>query len=454
MTERRDLRTVLDNDWCISCGACVHADPSLALHLDGRSQMFVPDGPGNADAAAVCPAVGVDFDGLHDVLFPGREPGPFGVVESVMLAQSVDAERNRRASSGGIIREVLAARLRDPEVDGAIVLARRTGIEYEPTLITDPAQVDDLPGSLYHNLPKDRVLELLKEHEGRFVVVAIPCELEGIYQYVLRLRPDLRPRIHSTIGLLCGWQNTRHALRAICDFKDVDYDALTDVAYRGGGPLGDLRLSTAQGEVTVNRRRDLSYLVAFDRSFTMPRCHVCINHNNFLADIVVGDAWIEETSRSDAGVSIVINRQPESDRLMRDLASDERVVIADVDVDVVERSQKPRVSYGNFAYAYSELLEQLGAAPPRMTGPNRPAAELVDEEEVVRFHREYTAKRQLQAAGRYRRLRLRKVTRELRRFVGNSQELRRIRARWARRLGLRRPVEEVVSSDAEESPFR
>nr|WP_274387938.1 Coenzyme F420 hydrogenase/dehydrogenase, beta subunit C-terminal domain [Salsipaludibacter albus] len=371
-----------------------------------------------------------------------------------MLAQSVDVERNRSASSGGIIKEVLTARLRDPEVDGAIVLAREEGIEYRPTLITSPDEVDDLPGSIYHNTPKDRVLELLRANEGRFVVVAIPCELEGLYQYVLRLQPELLGRIHSTIGLLCGWQNTRHALRAICDFKDVDFDRLESVSYRGGGPLGELRLGTDEGVTTVNRRRDLDHLVAFDRSFTMPRCHLCINHNNFLADIVVGDAWVDETSSTETGVSIVINRRESTDALMRQLADEGRVVVVDVDTDVVERSQKPRVAFGNFSYAYADFLRDRGVPAPLMDGPNRPVAELVDRDEVERFHTEFEAKRRLQRQRRYGWLRIRKVTKELRRFIGNSQELKRIRRRWARRLGLARDADPVIEERESTLPFR
>ena len=74
-------------------------------------------------------------------------------------------------------------------------------------------EVDELPGSIYHNLPKDGVLRLLKELEGRFVLVGIPCEFEGIYQYIFEVEPALREKIHSTIGLLCGWQYSYHAIK-------------------------------------------------------------------------------------------------------------------------------------------------------------------------------------------------------------------------------------------------
>jgi hypothetical protein len=52
-----------------------------------------------------------------------------------------------------------------------------------------------------------------------------------------------------------------------------------------------------------------------------------------------------------------------------------------------------------------------------MVGPNRPAAVLVPEAEVEKFHAELVRKLELQRAGRYRFLKWRKATVELPKFV-------------------------------------
>jgi coenzyme F420 hydrogenase subunit beta len=423
MTRTADLRGVLDNDLCIACGACVFADPTLELKLQPEKLIFEPTHAGNQDAADVCPAVQVDFTRLQDLLFPGAEQTPYGVVHSVLLAQSTDLDRNTRASSGGMIKEVLIELLSRDDVDGAIVLQHVEGLHFEPGLITTVEEVDQLPGSIYHNLPKHRALELLRENEGRYVLVAIPCELEGIYNYIFQKEPHLRDRIHTTIGLLCGWQYNWHSIRAICQYKGVDPDRIVDVSYRGDGPIGKLRIWTDDGtEHTVSRRVGFAYQVAFDRTFNTPRCHLCINHSNFLADIVVGDAWLASTLGTKTGISLVINRREEMDHLVRGLETRGRVVLSEVTVNEIRESQKPRVAFGNFAYAYGEHLDELGLHRPDMDGPNRSAAELVDRAEVAEFHRELKRKLELQRAGRYRFLYWRKATKELGRFLSRYWE--------------------------------
>ena len=417
-TRPKDLTGVIDGDLCIACGACVFADPTIELKLHPEKLMFEPSHAGNQAAADVCPAVRVDFAGLQDKLFPGSEQTPYGVVHSVMLAQSTDEQRNLKASSGGMIKELLIDLLSRDDVDGAIVLQHVEGLEFAPGLITEVSQVEDLPGSIYHNLPKDKAIQLLRENEGRYVLAAIPCELEGLYNYVFNREPHLRERIHTTIGLLCGWQYNWHSIRAICEYKGVDPDRIVDISYRGDGPIGKLRILTDDGtEATASRRLDFGYQVAFDRTFNTPRCHLCVNHSNFLADVVVGDAWLASTLGTKTGISLVINRREESAKLVRGLADRGKVVFTDVTVNEIRESQKPSIAFGNFAYAYAEYLDSIGAPRPDMEGPNRVLAQLVDRRDVEVFHRELRRKLALQRARRYRFLFWRKGTRELPRYV-------------------------------------
>lgn len=414
----RDMSVVIDNDLCIACGACVAADPTVALRLHPTKLIFEPSHAGNTVAAEVCPAISVDYANLQSIRFPGADQGPFGVVESVMLAQSVDLDRNLRASSGGLIKELLMAYLEDEEVDGAIALGHVAGLEFEPRVLRSSDEVDSLPGSIYHNLPKHRVLELLKELDGSYVLVAIPCELEGIFNYIYKVEPSLANKIHSTIGLLCGWQYSHHALRAICEFKGIDFDAITDLSYRGGGPVGKLRISTVKGLAKpINRRIDVSYQTAFDRHFNTPRCHLCINHANFLSDIVVGDAWLPSTVGTRTGVSLIISRTAASDALMRNLARAGRIAITEVSTAEIEESQTHRIAFGDFSYAYADHLRRLGRFVPDLRGPNYGMHKPVPEHEVELFQRELEEKLRLQRQGAYRQLRRRKVTRELSSFL-------------------------------------
>ena len=71
---------------------------------------------------------------------------------------------------------------------------------------------------------------------------------------------------------------------------------------------------------------------------------------------------------------------------------------------------------GDFAYAYAEYLDELGLHRPDMVGPNRAETRPVPREEVASFHAELRTKTALQRARRYGYLRLRKGTKEFKRY--------------------------------------
>lgn len=418
MTAHPDLQGVISSSMCIGCGACEMADTSVKVTLNPTKLIYEPETVGGPDAAAVCPAVEVDFAALHSKVFPGQDVGPYGVVESVFLAQSTDTERNIKASSGGLVKEVLLALLASDEVDGIIALDHVAGIEFAGRIITEPEEIDALPGSIYHNLRQTPTLELLASTPGRFVVVGIPCQLEGMFKYIFHSAPHLRERVHTTVGLLCGWQYSHHSLRAMGEYLGFDPDTIEDVSYRGGGPVGKLTVETSDGAAhTASRRVNFGYQVAFDRHFNTPRCHLCVNHSNFLADIVVGDAWLPSTVFTKTGISLIICRTSATTQLISSLESTGRIVTYEGSVEEIRESQTDRVIFGEFAYAYADYLEAIGQHRPEMIGPNKGHGTLRPRREVARFHRELLRKQRLMYARRYQLLRVRKATLELRKFI-------------------------------------
>ncbi len=409
MKRPQNLEPVIRGSLCIGCGACMAVEPALRLHLNAKTLMYEPTDPGGADAASVCPSIVVDYAKHQARCFPNSSIGTIGVVESILLGQSTNVERNRRASSGGIIKEIIVECLSRDEIDGVICLSHRDGVRFEPILVRTPDEVDQLPASIYHNVPFDNALKILINGRARYALVATPCQLEGIYNFISIFRPDLAERIVLAIGLVCGWTYSLHAIKAVCEFAGVDFTRIEQISYRGAGPVGRLCIQIPSRTLSISRRRNFHYMAAFDRSFNLPRCHLCVNHINYLADIVIGDAWLSRVSNTTTGVSIVICRTKKSDEIMARLSRTGKIRIAEAsEADLVE-SQSRNFVYGDFAYAYASYLDSIGQFTPDLIGPNRDAAKLLPASEVSRFHQKYQQKVHMQQEGAYRQLWLRKL---------------------------------------------
>jgi len=242
--------------------------------------------------------------------------------------------------------------------------------------------------------------------------------LEGLYAYIRDHAPHLRERVAFTIGLLCGWQYSHHSIEAMAHYLGFDAGEVAEISFRGGGPVGKFAVQTRDGSTySASRRVDFSYQVAFDRHFNTTRCHVCVNHSNFLAHLVVGDAWLPSTVFTRTGISLVTCRTPEATAVVRRLTEEGTCVSTEVSTEEIRESQTDRVVFGEFAYAYADYRRSIGEHTPRLDGPNKDAGGRSDLREVERFHRELRRKQQLMAERRYRLLFWRKATLELPRLL-------------------------------------
>lgn len=419
------IKTIIDADLCVGCGACVYACPhnNLTLSFSQEKEMFEPvcrqaHTCDTCTCLHVCPSYAVDYTAMATAVFGTPPTSPLGHVDTVFLAQNTDADVNLSSSSGGVIPAILL-HLRSHDIcDAVIALSHDKELAYTAKLHRTEEDIRALPGSIYHNVDFSDAIALLHETEGRIALVAIPCQLDGIYAYIHTCAPHLKEKLVFTVGLMCGWTYTYHAIKALCAYKHIEPHALESIAYRGGGPVGKLRITTHDGTTkNVNRRVDLAYAAAFDRSFNLARCHMCVNHGNFLADVVVGDAWLPCTLKTRTGISLVICRTSAATGYVNTLSNENTIVAVDATEDEVIESQTPRVVYGHYSYPYAEFCRQNGLFAPTFTGPNTTKTEPVSDNAIKSFHTRLLAKRRMQNQRQYRRLFWYKYSREFWPFI-------------------------------------
>jgi coenzyme F420-reducing hydrogenase beta subunit len=426
LVQHQDLRNVLEHHFCVACGACLAVAPDLKLTLDERTLMYQPHAPGNALAASVCPAIQVDFAGLHRKLFPGQSITPHGVVQAVYVAQH-PADRQPLAShSGSVVKELLCAALERREVDGVIALTHMHGVHFEPRLLTEPAEIQNIPETVTHHVPFDNALRILREQEGHFALVALPCQLEGLYTYIYAQAPWLAERLHTVIGITCNGTYSQHALRALCAYTHLDLRTIQDIRYRRG-PVAQLRLTTAgKADAVVSWPTDFAYQVAFDHALKLPRCQLCVNPVNFLADIVVSDAWLPDARLSSHGGRLVICRTAQTHTRLLTLAAEGRLKLTTATpADITNAYTR------DFAYAYADYLRARGKHCPQMEGPNRPQAKLFPPEHIAKFAQVWQRTQTLVQQGQYWNLWAWKAMHEIPRRAGPylSLSLLRLEAR-------------------------
>jgi hypothetical protein len=142
-----------------------------------------------------------------------------------------------------------------------------------------------------------------------------------------------------------------------------------------------------------------------------------VNHGNFLADLVVGDAWLPSTVTTKTGISLLIARTREVDVTLKKMKDEGVIRLVPARKEDVVESQSRRVIYGDFSYAYADYVKSLGLFAPTLTGPNKAKTKPVSQSYLQKFHKGMTRKLQLQREGKYWTLFIRKYTRESGEFM-------------------------------------
>ena len=372
---RLRLFNVINDDMCIACGACVYACPQGVIEpaFNGKRAVYEVkitrlDSCHNCtNCDEVCPSIDID---IPELLKPSSETQPIektGPLESIHIGYAHAYQFDGVSSSGGIIRALIGDALQQNK---PVICLGKTPDSYGAVAIETIADMQKIPGSIYHSISYTDAIQLMKEIDRPCVLVAIPCHLEGIKNYILKFEPALMKKIDLTIGLICGWMYSHHSIYAFAHYKGIR-DPIIDAGYRGEDKVGALKLYTAKTKHAYSRRifqnvkEWIDYRSSFSRTLNRLRCRVCEDHINVLADIAVGDAWLKAYQSKKMSIILVRNRN--GVRALRSLERQRKIVLEKGSIADIVESQSENLVYGHSARLMNAYLAQKNMITPKFS---------------------------------------------------------------------------------------
>ena len=211
-----------------------------------------------------------------------------------------DEAIRHEGASGGLATAILAGALEEGLIDGAVVAgpSEDNALAVEPHLARSVAEIAAARGSKYNMVATNTALGTLLDEPGRYAFVGLPCHIQGL-RLAERRHRRLAERVAFSLGIFCGWSAQPRATALAARRLGLDAARLTGVRYRGPGWPGGLRLETDSGQV-----REQPYPDYYDNdpamhALTPPRCRLCPDGMAELADLSVGDAWLERFADSE-----------------------------------------------------------------------------------------------------------------------------------------------------------
>lgn len=392
MNADRLQQTVIDQGYCIGCGACaaaVNSPFTMGYDRYGRLQARLQarlQGEDRSDSPfeKICPfgAGADDEDSLAAEFLPDapQRHAATGRFISCRVGHVEDAALRAAASSGGMGRWLSAQLLRRGLVDAVIHVAPGTGAGelFAYSVSEKPEQLTHTARSAYYPVSLDAVITHMREHPGRYAITGVPCFVKALRLLSLR-DPEIRQRISFTIGIICGHLKSTAFAEAFGWQLGVPPDDLGGIEFRGklaGQPAnhkGVSALSIRGGDwspmVSSKKLLGGDWGLGF---FKYQACDYCDDITAETADIAIGDAWLPEFVKDSNGTSVIVCRNPVIEALLEEGRESGALQLLDSTPEQIARSQAGGLRHRREGLAYRLALADARGRwhPPKRTQPS------------------------------------------------------------------------------------
>lgn len=336
MTESRDLyEKVIQNNYCIGCGACtIVNDSPFSIKMDEYGNMVayaVSDiDQSEAKVLEVCPfsGFGMNETDLSNEIFPEVEKSDHRIGKYIDCYAGYvnDSVFRDRGSSGGLGKWLGYVLLKEEFIDFLIHVEPNQSnnpdnLLFEYKVISDYKKVLQGSKSSYYPVTLESVLDIIKKNEGKYAITGVPCFIKAI-RLVGKHNPLINSRVKYTIGIICGGMKSANQSKMIAWQMDVHPKNLIAIDFRR--KYVDRPAKYKIYQVWSNADDIVRYKDSFDiygtdwgsGYFKPNACEFCDDVVAETADISIGDAWLPDFESDPKGSTIIVVRNLELAKLL------------------------------------------------------------------------------------------------------------------------------------------
>ncbi len=317
MHSYRDLKEkVIDNGYCIGCGACVSADDLNGTNRLDPYGMYKPSFDQlNSPVKDVCPFfTSRNESELSEILFSGfddiKRNEFIGYYLETYAGYARQDDFRKDGSSGGFVTWILSRLLEERLVDAAIHVkpSGKKDILFEYGISSNLEELRKGAKSRYYPVEFSEVLDKVRKSKKKYAFVGVPCFVK--------------------------------AMRLLCVNDNIDFRWKYP-----SGPASEYGIEISgekNGEmVTITEKASDFYGYNWGYGFFKYKaCDYCDDVVSETADVSVGDAWLPQYVSDSGGTNVVIVRNPVIKKIV-DLGIKERTLKLDVlDPEEIIKSQE------------------------------------------------------------------------------------------------------------------
>lgn len=335
-----NITKIVNSGLCTSCGICsaICSQNAIIFKNSTKPFVFIEQCKNCGLCLQVCPGQGLDLIHEASLLYKDAQQNNLcGRYLSGYVGYSNNKEIRFVASSGGLITQFLLYLFDNNIINGAIVTGFNNEIKKPYSfLATTKDEIISSKGSKYVLSPINQGLsELLNAKEGKYVIVGLPCQIQGIRKLVKK-RHSLQKKIIGVFSLYCSLNKIQSSVEYYLRHNNVSSGKFESFQFRTEGCLGNMKIVESDSIKYVKYE---SYWHGTHSFFVNERCSICNDHFGELADISFGDINISPYNSDKIGINSLIVRDWYWKQQLLKAANDKAISINEININDILKSQ-------------------------------------------------------------------------------------------------------------------
>lgn len=339
---RKNVKEVIENDLCNYCATCTAICSTQALTLGFNENGYEIDL--NNDVCVNCGLClevcsGKQINNYFKKNEQSKENYYIGEYLSLYSGYSNNFNIRYSGASGGVLTELISYLLANNIVDQVILTKFDSEDPLKPVVFptNNVEEVMEAQGSKYSPVPLCEILKNL-DFSKKYIVVALPCHLQGIANYCALKKIDTSNIIK--LGLFCSRTNHLKATKKLLQLNKVNIPDIQSIKYRGNGHPGRFQIDLKNGKKKYICHLDRTYWSNLFKKYYMNyRCWLCPDKTAFYSDISFADDWLVPFHEDKLGCSLVVVRTDTGQNIINRLIEDKKITLNPKDEHYVVHGQ-------------------------------------------------------------------------------------------------------------------
>ena len=373
--------SVVKQDMCIGCGACLYSSSNDNLAMSWNKEGFLnptsetPEKE-SEESLKVCP-----FNP-----FPDKEVRTENEIANIFLIDAPNrhlrvghyyntyvgySNRYRlTSSSGGMATYLIDQLLNKNIVDAVVTVKEGKDSFYEYSEIRSTDELISTSETKYYPVTLGTVINQLKTSNERFAIVGIACFIKSV-RLLQFYHPELKEKIKFTIGIICGGVKSKFFAEYLAGMSGVSSNQFSKPQFRikdHNSSASDYSFGCKdnKGELHTIKMKKVGDMWG-SGMFKNNACDFCDDVTTELADISLGDAWLNPYNQDGKGTNVMVTRSKLAEKLINDGIIDKELSVDPLDFNQFLSSQQGSFNHRHLALGYRIKLakKKNSTIPPK-----------------------------------------------------------------------------------------